>query len=79
MTLFLTTHYLEEADSICDRIAIIDHGRILKVGTPSELKASLGGDIIQLEVKEVEKDLTSLISQLRYVKTVDRFDSFLSC
>jgi ABC-2 type transport system ATP-binding protein len=75
MTLFMTTHYLEEADSICDRIAIIDHGRILKVGSPAELKAGLGGDVIQIEVKETEPDLTSIISQVAYVKTVSRTGS----
>ncbi len=48
MTLFLTTHYLEEADALCDRIAIIDHGKIVVIGTPTELKDSLGGDIITL-------------------------------
>ncbi len=52
MTLFLTTHYLEEADSLCDRIAIIDHGHIIKIGTPDELKASVGGDVIIVGVKE---------------------------
>ena len=46
MTVFVTTHYLEEADSICDRIAIIDHGHIVATGTPSELKDRLGGDIV---------------------------------
>jgi len=40
MTIFLTTHYLEEADQLCDRIAIIDHGRIVEEGSPSELKDS---------------------------------------
>ena len=40
MTLFLTTHYLEEADALCDRIAIIDHGKIVVTGTPTDLKDS---------------------------------------
>ena len=52
MTLFVTTHYLEEADSLCDRIAIIDHGHIVKIGTPEELKATVGGDVIVVGVKE---------------------------
>jgi ABC-2 type transport system ATP-binding protein len=50
MSLFMTTHYLEEADSLCDRIAIIDLGKIVRIGTPKELKDSLGGDVIELEV-----------------------------
>jgi ABC-2 type transport system ATP-binding protein len=45
-TILLTTHYMEEADGLCDRLAIIDHGRVLALGTPAELKASLGADTI---------------------------------
>jgi ABC-2 type transport system ATP-binding protein len=75
MTLFMTTHYLEEADSACDMIAIIDRGRILKMGSPSELKASLGGDVIELGVKETQPDLSSLISDIKYVKAVEKHDS----
>jgi ABC-2 type transport system ATP-binding protein len=44
ITVVLTTHYMEEADALCDRLAIIDHGRILVQDTPAALKASLGGD-----------------------------------
>ena len=48
-TLFLTTHYMEEAEFLCDRIALIDHGAIAALGTPSELKARLGpGKIIEI-------------------------------
>jgi ABC-2 type transport system ATP-binding protein len=46
ITVVLTTHYMEEADEICDRLAIIDHGKILIEDTPAALKASVGGDII---------------------------------
>ena len=73
MTIFMTTHYLEEADASCDKIAIIDHGQILTIGTPSELKAGLGGDVIQIGVKETESDLSSLISRIGYVKSVSRY------
>jgi ABC-2 type transport system ATP-binding protein len=45
-TILLTTHYMEEADSVCDRIAIMDHGRILTIGTPKSLKESVGADTI---------------------------------
>ncbi len=50
ITVFMTTHYMEEADNLCDRIAIIDHGQIVALGTPSELKAGIGGDLLLLEV-----------------------------
>ncbi len=55
ITIFLTTHYLDEADNLCDRISIIDHGKIVVSGTPSELKAMVGFDIIDLTVQNVEK------------------------
>ncbi len=45
-TIFLTTHYLEEADALCDHIAIIDHGRIVAEGTPEELKRQVAGDLV---------------------------------
>jgi ABC-2 type transport system ATP-binding protein len=45
-TILLTTHYMEEADELCDRLAIIDHGHLLSLGTPAELKASTGADTI---------------------------------
>jgi ABC-2 type transport system ATP-binding protein len=70
MTLFLTTHYMEEADNLCDRIAIIDHGQIVALGSPIDLKAKLGGDIIELGVKGEEKDLSDLIRNLPMIKNV---------
>ena len=48
ITIFLTTHYMEEADQLADRIAIIDHGKIITTGTPDELKQSIGGDVVIL-------------------------------
>ncbi len=49
-TMFLTTHYMEEADELCDRIAIIDRGRIVVSGTPGELKRSVGTDTVELRL-----------------------------
>jgi ABC-2 type transport system ATP-binding protein len=71
MTLFMTTHYLEEADALCDRIAIIDHGKIVVVGTPEELKESLGGDIITLSIKQ-DVDITNLVKKIEHVKEVKK-------
>jgi ABC-2 type transport system ATP-binding protein len=69
MTIFMTTHYLEEADTLCDRIAIIDHGKIVVTGSPSELKDSIGGDIITIAIKE-NADVTDIIKSVENVKEV---------
>jgi ABC-2 type transport system ATP-binding protein len=74
MTLFLTTHYLEEADALCSRIAIIDHGHIVKIGTPDELKASVGGDVIVIGVVEKTPDISSAVAQIKLVKDVKKND-----
>jgi len=50
MTIMVTTHYLEEADAYCDRIAIIDQGKIKKIGSPKELKEGLGGDVVTVGI-----------------------------
>jgi ABC-2 type transport system ATP-binding protein len=51
LTIILTTHYMEEADSLCNRIAIVDHGKIIKIDTAERLKDSLGGDILKIGTK----------------------------
>jgi len=75
MTLLMTTHYLEEADSLCDRIAIIDHGHLIKTGSPDELKESIGGDVIVVVVREFEPDISSDIAQIKLVKDVKKNDN----
>jgi ABC-2 type transport system ATP-binding protein len=51
-TIFLTTHYLDEADALCDRILVIDHGRIVASDTPEALKQSVSGDLVELVVAD---------------------------
>lgn len=51
MTIFLTTHYLEEADALSDRLIILDHGKIVAEGTPTELKKKISGETISIELK----------------------------
>jgi ABC-2 type transport system ATP-binding protein len=74
MTIFMTTHYLEEADALCDRIAIIDYGRIVVAGSPEELKHSLGGDIITLSIKE-NSDVSEIIRGVKNVKEVVKMEN----
>jgi ABC-2 type transport system ATP-binding protein len=64
-TVFLTTQYLEEADKLCDRIAIIDGGKIVAAGTPAELKARMGHDVVSVsfedgDIAEAEESLSNL-------------------
>lgn len=73
ITVFLTTHYLEEADGLCDRIAIIDHGKIVALDTPENLKHSVGGDVISLSVAS-DKDLTEELQRVPGVMGVKKED-----
>ena len=54
VTVFLTTHYLDEADALCDRVLVIDAGRIIAAGTPDELKRQVSGDAVSLDVGDPE-------------------------
>ena len=56
-TIFLTTQYLEEADQLCERIAIVNDGQIVAVGSPQELKAQVGGDALDLHLEKTTPDV----------------------
>ena len=62
LTVLMTTHYMEEADANCDRVAVIDRGKIMAIGSPRELKAAHGSDVIELEVQGNGIDLHSLVN-----------------
>ena len=61
-TVFLTTHYLEEADALCDRVFIIDHGVIVAEGTPDELKRRVSGDVVILQVNGARQRARELLA-----------------
>ena len=69
VTVLLATNYLDEADRLCNRLTIIDHGRAVVTGTPSELKRAVGADVIQISCKEPER-LTEAISGEPWVKKI---------
>jgi ABC-2 type transport system ATP-binding protein len=70
-TIVLTTHYMDEADSLCERLAIIDHGRIIAQGTPQELKSSIpGGYLLRLRFDRVPEELTAALQSLPGVSQV---------
>jgi ABC-2 type transport system ATP-binding protein len=67
-TVFLTTHYLEEADALCDRLAIIDHGRIVAEGSPDELKREIAGDVLTIGVNGHGDRVVALLREQSYVR-----------
>ncbi|MDG4800283.1 ATP-binding cassette domain-containing protein [Micromonospora sp. WMMD980] len=86
MTIFLTTHYLDEADSLCDRVSIIDAGRIVAEGTPSDLKREISGDVVTVDFAAPELldaaggDLpaaTKLLAEAPYVRAAEPVDGVL--
>ena len=68
MTVFLTTHYLEEADALCDRVAIIDHGAIVALDTPAELKRQVAGDVVTLGVNGSTEHVLETVRQQPFVR-----------
>ncbi len=81
LTIFLTTHYMEEADRLCQRLAIIDHGKIVSMGSPDELKSQIGGEVITLSFKkngvpheETCARATDILNSVDFVNGSDCFD-----
>ncbi len=64
-TVFLTTHYLEEADALCDRLMIMDHGQVVAEGTPRELKQQVAGDAIQISLRHDDHETERAAPMLR--------------
>jgi len=67
-TIVLTTHYMEEADNVCDRIGIIDHGKVIALDTPDILELRLGVDLVCLKIKDPD---LKVLEGLSYVKNVE--------
>ena len=73
MSIFLSTHYMEEADNLCDRIGIIDYGKIQAIDTPQAMKNALGNEVITFTIStngEKRSNLISKIKEIEYVKDI---------
>lgn len=72
MTIFLTTHYMDEADKLCDRVGIIDYGQIKVVGEPNELKSQIGGDVITLKFKnETNSYANQALEEIKKLSSIE--------
>jgi ABC-2 type transport system ATP-binding protein len=76
-TVFLTTHYLEEADALADRLAIIDHGRIVAEGTPDELKREVAGDVITIGVDGATEHVLEAVRAQPFVREASADDELI--
>ena len=70
MTIFISTHYMEEADSLCDRIGIIDHGKIQVIDTPKSMKSAIGNEIISFNLVDGKANQNTLIEQINEIEFV---------
>jgi ABC-2 type transport system ATP-binding protein len=75
VTILLTTHYMDEANYLCNRIAIIDHGTIVAQDSPAKLKESLGGDVVSLTATPISDELLASLRAVDNVKEVKVVDS----
>ena len=70
MTVFISTHYMEEADNLCDRIGIIDHGKIQVIGAPKSMKSAIGNEIISFNLVDGKAGQDVLIEQIDKIEFV---------
>lgn len=77
ITMILTTHYMDEADKLCDRVAIIDHGQVVALDTPDNLKRDVGGDVVIMTVPSDADRLRVKLQELPFVKSAQSVDSTL--
>jgi ABC-2 type transport system ATP-binding protein len=76
-TVFLTTHYLEEADALADRIAIIDQGKIVALGSPDELKRQVAGDVVVVGTDHASDRVLELLKGQSYVREATSADGIV--
>ena len=79
ITIVLTTHYLEEAESLCDRIAVVDYGKVVALGTATELKRNAtGGDVVEAEVAALPNEALEALKTSKFVLDVKKRENTLT-
>ncbi len=77
ITIILTTHYMEEADLLCNRIGFIDKGKIIALNSPSKLKEEIGGEIINIQLENKEtSDKQQIINMIKHFDFVHKVENF---
>ena len=77
ITIILTTHYMDEADKLCDNLAIVNRGKIVAKGNPKDLKEAIGGDVITIQSKENHK-LKEKLEKFSWIKEVKEHDGSIT-
>jgi len=79
ITLLITTHYLDEAEKLCNKLAIVDHGKVVALGTPTELKRQVsGGDIVEANFSNLPEAALKALERAEFVLQVKKRDSSLT-
>ncbi|MFA5340029.1 MAG: ATP-binding cassette domain-containing protein [Candidatus Omnitrophota bacterium] len=78
LTIFITTHYMDEADILCDRIGIIDYGKIVALDSPANLKRSIGGfDIIEVSLSNFSPAVMEQLKAMKFIREISEKDEML--
>jgi len=79
LTIALTTHYLDEAEALCDRVAIIDYGKLMALGTPNELKRKvMGGDVVEFEFAALPSEAFDALKRADFTIQIKKRESSLT-
>jgi len=79
ITIVLTTHYLEEAEALCDRVAIVDYGKLMALGSPNDLKREvMGGDVVELDFTKLPSEAYESLENAKFTVKVTRHENSLT-
>jgi ABC-2 type transport system ATP-binding protein len=79
ITIVLTTHYLDEAEELCDRVAIVDYGKLMALGTPAELKRKvMGGDVVEADFADLPNEALEALKASKFALQLKKHESTLT-